>query len=69
MSVHHEAQRAELESLESEYASITGENLVTHQESRVVKYHLADGGEASSLDDAIKQGRALVRFVKNQKGQ
>lgn len=70
MSVFNSAQKAELERLEMEYADATdGEALITNFEFGTVRYHFADGGEAVSLDDAVKAGSALVRFVKNQKGR
>jgi hypothetical protein len=70
MSVHNEAQKAQLARLEVEYAEATGgEALITNEETSTTKYTFADGGEATNTDEAIKSASALVRFVKNQKGQ
>jgi hypothetical protein len=68
MGLHRDAQKAELEALETRYAELTGGDALITDETDVTKrYTLADGGTATGMDDAIKSGRALVRFVENQK--
>lgn len=68
MAVYDNGQRARLEALEEEYADLTdGSALITHEETGITKYHFADGSESKTLDDAVKTGEALVRFVKRQR--
>lgn len=70
MGAHERGQREKLERLESEYADLTdGSALITHEETGTTKYHFADGAESKNLDDAVKTGEALVRFVKGQRGK
>lgn len=67
-SVHNESQRARLEALETEYADLTERDLITHVETGPVKWHMDDGGEARSLDGAVKAGEILVSFAKRLRG-
>jgi hypothetical protein len=67
VGAHERGQREKLERLEEEYAELTdGSALVTHEETGTVRFHFSDGAESKSLDDAVKQGEALVKFVKRQ---
>ena len=68
MGAHERGQREKLEALEEEYADLTdGSALITHEETGTTKYHFADGAESKTLDDAVKTGEALVRFVRGQR--
>lgn len=65
MGLFGNAQKAELEKLEQEYAEATGgEALITDEQTVTSRYTFADGGTATGTDDAIKSARALVRFAK-----
>lgn len=70
MGAHERGQREKLERLEEEYAELTdGGALVTHEQTGTVRFHFADGAESKTLDDAVKTGEALVKFVKRQRNK
>lgn len=66
MNAHERGNRSKLEKLESEYANLTdGDALVTAESTETTRFKFADGAEAVGTEDAVKQGQALVNFVRN----
>jgi hypothetical protein len=71
MSARDEKEgRVTLETLEWAYAELTdGRALIINEDLAARRWYFDDGAEARSLDDAVKHGRALIRFAINQARQ